>query len=95
MEACATAHHWARELITLGQEMKLMPQAYVKAYVPDHSPRGARASRRELRSSEISLVSASWRDQRLREIVLQSHHNATRGAAKFLRRLGGGARHRP
>ena len=33
MEACATAHHWARELIALGHEVKLMPPAYVKAYV--------------------------------------------------------------
>jgi transposase len=31
MEACATAHHWAREL--MGHEVKLMPPAYVKAYV--------------------------------------------------------------
>src|SRR3979411_2285677 len=33
LEACATAHHWARELIALGHEVKLMPPAYVKAYV--------------------------------------------------------------
>lgn len=33
MEACATAHHWARELTALGHEVKLMPPAYVKAYV--------------------------------------------------------------
>jgi transposase len=33
MEACATAHHWARELIALGHEVKLIPPAYVKAYV--------------------------------------------------------------
>jgi transposase len=33
MEACATAHHWARELIALGHEVKLMPPACVKAYV--------------------------------------------------------------
>jgi transposase len=33
MEACATSHHWARELIALGHEVKLMPPAYVKAYV--------------------------------------------------------------
>jgi transposase len=33
MEACATAHHWARELIALGHEVKLMPPAYVTAYV--------------------------------------------------------------
>jgi transposase len=33
IEACATAHHWARELIGLGHEVKLMPPHYVKAYV--------------------------------------------------------------
>ena len=33
MEACATAHHWARQLTALGHEVKLMPPAYVKAYV--------------------------------------------------------------
>jgi len=33
MEACATAHYWARELIALGHRVKLMPPAYVKAYV--------------------------------------------------------------
>jgi len=33
MEACASAHHWARELIALGHQVKLMPPAYVKAYV--------------------------------------------------------------
>ncbi len=29
MEACATAHHWARQLIALGHEVKLMPPHYV------------------------------------------------------------------
>jgi transposase len=33
LEACATAHHWARELIALGHEARLMPPNYVKAYV--------------------------------------------------------------
>ena len=33
MEACGTAHHWARELIKLGHTVKLMPPAYVKPYV--------------------------------------------------------------
>src|SRR5262245_53939761 len=33
MEACATAHYWARELMELGHTVKLMPPAYVKAYV--------------------------------------------------------------
>lgn len=33
MEACATAHHWARELAGLGHTVRLMPPAYVKPYV--------------------------------------------------------------
>lgn len=33
MEACASAHHWARELAGLGHEVKLMPAQYVKPYV--------------------------------------------------------------
>jgi transposase len=33
MEACATAHFWARELGALGHEVRLMPPQYVKAYV--------------------------------------------------------------
>jgi transposase len=33
MEACASAHHWARQLIGLGFEVKLIPPAHVKPYV--------------------------------------------------------------
>ncbi len=33
MEACATAHHWARELQALGHRVRLMPPRYVKPYV--------------------------------------------------------------
>ena len=33
MEACATAHFWAREIGALGHEVRLMPPSYVKAYV--------------------------------------------------------------
>jgi transposase len=33
IEACATAHYWARELEALGHEVRLMPAHYVKPYV--------------------------------------------------------------
>lgn len=33
MEACATAHHWARQIAGLGHQVRLMPPAYVKPYV--------------------------------------------------------------
>ena len=33
LEACGSAHHWARELVKLGHDARLMPPSYVKAYV--------------------------------------------------------------
>jgi transposase len=33
MEACAAAHHWARKLVTLGHDAKLMAPQFVKPYV--------------------------------------------------------------
>jgi len=33
MEACATAHYWARELTKLGHKVRLMPAKDVKAYL--------------------------------------------------------------
>ena len=36
MEACGSAHYWARTLGALGHEVRLMPPAYVKPYVKRH-----------------------------------------------------------
>jgi transposase len=33
IEACASSHHWSRELQALGHTVRLMPPAYVKPYV--------------------------------------------------------------
>lgn len=33
IEACATAHYWARQLKGLGHQVRLLPPAYVKPYV--------------------------------------------------------------
>ena len=36
IEACASSHHWSRELKALGHTVRLMPPAYVKPYVKRH-----------------------------------------------------------
>ena len=36
IEACASSHHWSRELQALGHKVRLMPPAYVKPYVKRH-----------------------------------------------------------
>ena len=33
LEACGSAHHWGRELLALGHDVKMIPPAYVKPYV--------------------------------------------------------------
>jgi len=33
LEACGSAHHWARELVKLGHDARMMPPAYVKPYI--------------------------------------------------------------
>jgi transposase len=36
IEACASSHHWSRELQALGHSVRLMPPAYVKPFVKRH-----------------------------------------------------------
>jgi transposase len=33
MEACGSAHYWARELVAMGHQVVLMPPASIKPYV--------------------------------------------------------------
>ena len=36
LEACGGAHHWARELLAMGHQVRLIPPAYVKPFVKRH-----------------------------------------------------------
>jgi transposase len=38
MEACSSAHHWARMLVEIGHTVRLIPPQYVKPYVKLCSP---------------------------------------------------------
>jgi transposase len=50
IEACATSHHWSRELKALGHAVRLMPPTYVKPYVKRQMPLTPRPSRQGLPS---------------------------------------------
>ena len=43
MEACATAHHWARRMTALGHEVRLIAPAYVRPFVKRHKTDAADA----------------------------------------------------
>lgn len=44
MEACSSAHHWAREFEKLGHRVKLIPPIYVKPFVKRHKNDAADAA---------------------------------------------------
>ena len=50
LEACATAHHWARELTALGHVPRLMPPTYVESLCKTQQERRGRC-RGDLRGS--------------------------------------------
>jgi transposase len=45
MEACASAHFWARELRSLGHEVRLMPPQYVKPIFDSKRPESGDCAR--------------------------------------------------
>ena len=57
MEACATAHYWARELTKLGHQVRLMPAKDVKAYVKRNKNDAADAELPSLSRATPSAVS--------------------------------------
>lgn len=58
MEACGSAHHWARWLSGLGMAVKLLPAKYVRAYVKRNKTDAADAAAllEALRASDIEPV---------------------------------------
>lgn len=59
MEACGSAHHWARELTRLGHEVKLIPPQIVKGFVPGpvkSDARDARGCYLAVQQSDIHFV---------------------------------------
>ena len=58
MEACGSAHHWARYLLGLGIEVKLLPAKYVRAHVKRNKTDAADAAAllEVTRASDITPV---------------------------------------
>lgn len=67
MEACGSAHHWARTLHSLGHEVRLLPAQYVRAYVRRNKTDAADAAAliEAARCEEIRPVPVKSIDQQL------------------------------
>jgi len=82
MEACGSAHHWARWLSTLSIEVRLLPARYVRAYVKRNKTDAADAAAllEAARASDIVPVRIKSVEQQALQ-ALASHPLAVDGYA--------------
>ena len=66
IEACATALHWARQLLRLGHDARLIPPGYVKPYVR----RGARND-----ASDAAAICEAVARPRMRFVPIKSEED--------------------
>ena len=97
MEACATAHYWARELTRLGHEVRLMPAKDVKAYVKrnKNDTADAEAICEAVRRPTMRFVRAKSAEQqgrlmqhRTRDLLLRQQTQAINALRAHLAELG-------
>src|ERR1700746_553869 len=94
MEACATAHYWARELTKLGHEVRLMPAKDVKAYVK-RNKNDAEAICEAVGRPRIRLVRAKSAEQqgrlmqhRARDLLLRQQTQVINALRAHMAELG-------
>ncbi|HEX8663865.1 MAG TPA: IS110 family transposase [Beijerinckiaceae bacterium] len=97
MEACGTAHHWARVLSGLGHEVRLIPPAYVKAYVRRNKTDAADAEaicealgRRGMRFVPVRTTEeqAAASQHRVRELLVRQRTMLTNALRAHLSEFG-------
>jgi transposase len=97
MEACATAHYWARELRKLGHQVRLMPAKDVKAYVKRNKNDAADAKaiceavrRPTMRFVELKSAEQQGRlmQHRTRDLLLRQRTQAINALRAHMAELG-------
>jgi transposase len=97
MEACGSAHYWGRELARLGHEVRLMPPAYVKAYVKRNKSDGRDAeacceavSRPQMRFVPVKTVAqqAARALHRARDLLVRQRTQASNAMRGLLYEMG-------
>ena len=65
LEACASAHYWAREIARLGHDVRLVPAQRVKAFLPrqKNDAADAKAIGRAVRDPEMRFVAVKTLEQ--------------------------------
>jgi transposase len=76
IEACASSHHWARELAALGHTVKLMPPAYVKPFVKrqKNDAADAEAICEAVQRPSMRFVPVKSREQQAAMVLHRTRH---------------------
>jgi transposase len=97
MEACASAHYWARELTKLGHEVRLMPAKDVKAYVKrnKHDAADAEAICEAVRRPTMRFVAVKSAEQqgqlmqhRTRDLLMRQRTQTINALRAHMAELG-------
>ncbi|TIL19855.1 MAG: IS110 family transposase [Mesorhizobium sp.] len=74
MEACGSAHHWARELVRLGHEVKLIAPQYARPFVKRQKNDAAEAEAivTAVRQPEMRFVEPKTPDQQARAVLFRA-----------------------
>jgi transposase len=80
IEACGTLHYWARELMKLGHEVRLMPPAYVKPYVKRGKTDAAEAVCEAVTRPTMRFVPVKSPEQQAALSMHRTTHHSRRAA---------------
>ena len=91
MEACASAHHWGREIADLGSDVKLIPPIYVKPFVKRQNNDAADAEaicEAALRPT-MSFVAVKTAEQQARAMLFRTRDLLVRQRTQTINALRG------
>jgi len=89
MEACATSHHWGREIATLGHAIRLIPPVYVKPFVKRQKNDAADAEAIAEAASRPTMrfVALKTKDQQARAMIFRTRDLLVRQRTQLINAL--------
>lgn len=91
MEACATSHHWGREIARLGHAIRLIPPVYVKPFVKRQKNDAADAEAIAEAASRPTMrfVALKTEDQQTRGMIFRTRDLLVRQRTQLINALRG------
>ena len=91
MEACASAHYWAREIIKLGHDVRLVPPIYVKPFVKRHKndAADAEAISEAAQRPTMHFVAVKTEEQQAQAMLFRTRDHLVRQRTQAINALRG------